>query len=188
MLFVQPARPGEAIAPATDAAAESRPRWPLSVAVIDVTGAVKAVIGDVTAVNRGHDPCAGRDRHRAGSARRGRFVSRTVPGPTARALSARLAEVARSRYARLLDCSGNRSVLLKSPHSLDALPVASLLRPRRATGTVEAVTGEVTVAVAAVTRGRDPVPAVTTVAGGLPKSSAVPRPTAQALSESAWSV
>ncbi len=50
-------------------------------------------------------------------------------------------------------------------------------RPRRPTGDVEAVTGDVTVAVTAVTRPVTPaldmtgtVPAVTTVAGGLPRS------------------
>ncbi len=102
MLFVQPARPGEATAPATDAAAESRPRWPLSVAVIDVTGAVKAVIGDVTAVNRGHDPCAGRDRHRAGSARRGRWSPAQSQG---RRLGPCLLDLLRSPAHDTLACS-----------------------------------------------------------------------------------
>jgi hypothetical protein len=40
-----------------------RARWPLSVAVIAVSGAVKAVTSDVTAVTMDRDPCAGRDRH-----------------------------------------------------------------------------------------------------------------------------
>ena len=42
-----------------------RARWPPSVAVIAVTGAVKTGTGDVTAATRGRDPCTGRDRHLA---------------------------------------------------------------------------------------------------------------------------
>jgi hypothetical protein len=65
--------------------------WPLSVAVIAVTGAVKAVTGDGTAVTRSRDPCAGRDRHRA--------AVTTVAGGLQRS-SDRLAKVALSRNAR----------------------------------------------------------------------------------------
>jgi hypothetical protein len=77
----------KATAPATDAAAESLragPRWPLSVTLIAVTGAVKAVTGDVTVVTRGRDPSAGRDRHCAAvTAVAGGLPP--SPGPTARA-------------------------------------------------------------------------------------------------------
>jgi hypothetical protein len=57
----------KADAPATDTVAKSGPSaglWPLSVTMIAVTGSVEAVTVGVTAVIRGRDPCAGRDRHR----------------------------------------------------------------------------------------------------------------------------
>ncbi len=63
MIFVPPARPGESYCPGKRRRRGIRARWLLSVAVIAVTGAVKAVTGNVTGITRGRDPCAGRDRH-----------------------------------------------------------------------------------------------------------------------------
>jgi hypothetical protein len=65
MLFVPPACPGESRCPGNRRRHGTRARWPLSVAVIAVTGTVDAVTGDVTVVTKGRDPCAGLDRHRA---------------------------------------------------------------------------------------------------------------------------
>jgi hypothetical protein len=67
--FVPPASPGESSCPCCRHSSGNRARWPLSVAVIATTGTVQAVgsavTGAVTAVTRGRDPCAGRDRLRA---------------------------------------------------------------------------------------------------------------------------
>jgi hypothetical protein len=65
MFFVPPARPGESRCPGNRRRHGIRARWPLYVAVIAVTCAVKAVTGAVTETTRGSDPCAGRERHRA---------------------------------------------------------------------------------------------------------------------------
>jgi hypothetical protein len=98
MLFVPPARPGESRCPGNRRRRGIRARWPLSVAVIAVTGAMKAVTGDVTVVTRGRDPCAGRKRHRAGSDRRGRWSPAQSqgrrPGPRMRDLLTSLAHEA----------------------------------------------------------------------------------------------
>ncbi len=72
----------KAAAPAADAAVKTGPQ--LSVTVIAVTGAVKAVggavTGAVTAVTRGRDPCAGCDLHSACRDRRGRSSLAESPG------------------------------------------------------------------------------------------------------------
>ncbi len=60
---------GESSCPCGRRRGRNRARWPLSIKVIAVTGAVKAVggavTGAVTTVTRGRGPCAGSDRHRA---------------------------------------------------------------------------------------------------------------------------
>ena len=62
----------------------NRARCPLSVAGIAMTGTVLAVggsvTGAVTAVTRGRDPCAGRDRLRSCRDRRGRSLPAESPG------------------------------------------------------------------------------------------------------------
>jgi hypothetical protein len=100
--FVPPARPGESRCPCGRRRRGNRARWPLSVAVIAVKGTVQAVggsvTGAVTAVTRGRDPCAGRDRLRACRDRRGRSLPAESPGqrpgPPPLAAPEPLAEVA----------------------------------------------------------------------------------------------
>ncbi len=116
-----------------------RTRWPLSVTVVAVTGAVNAVTGAVTAVTRGRDPCAGRDWHHAGRDRRGRLSLAQSPGRRPGPCPARHTGVACSRNARLSHRSCDsyaRHASLRSPESTPAasLSVASLVtclaRPR----------------------------------------------------------
>ena len=54
--FVPPARPGESRCSGGRRRRGFRTRWPLSVTVVAVTGAVNAVTGAVTAVTWGRDP------------------------------------------------------------------------------------------------------------------------------------
>ena len=83
IVFVLPTRPGECRCLGGRRHRGIRALWPFSITVLAVTGAVKAVGGAVTgtvpAVTRGRDPCAGRGRHRACRACRGRSSLAVLP-------------------------------------------------------------------------------------------------------------
>jgi hypothetical protein len=155
MIFVPPAR--KAAAPATDAAA-TLPRNPGPLAALRrrrdcCDWRVKAVTGDVTVVTRDRDPCAGRDRHRAGSDRRGRWSPAKSPGRRLGPLLLNLRSLAHETVA----CATAVAITLcgSSRHARFTRYPLPRCRPRRPTGAVEAVTGDLTIAVTAVTRGRD---------------------------------
>ncbi len=82
--FVPPARAGESSCPCCRRRRGNRASYPLSVAVIAVTGTVQAVggavTGAVTPVTRSRDSCAGRDRLSACRDCSGRSFPAESPG------------------------------------------------------------------------------------------------------------
>jgi hypothetical protein len=84
LILSRPTRPGESRCPCSRRRRGNQASFPLSIAVIAVTGTVQAVggavTGAVTAVTRGRDPCAGRDRLSACRDRRGRSLPAESPG------------------------------------------------------------------------------------------------------------